>query len=115
MVIDFDFNEDSSSSGSNNFLYSTGAVNSLHSMGKLAIGYVDAGDTEQVRPDYQQYVDFDNACKGCLIGNPFPGFRSEFMLNINNDQGQADFIRKMVAARTDRVAANSFDAVEYDV
>jgi hypothetical protein len=84
-------------------------------MGKRAIGYVDAGDTEQVRADYQQYVDFDNACGGCLIGNPFSGFRNEYMLNINNDKGQADFIRKMVAARTDRVAANGFDAVEYDV
>jgi hypothetical protein len=115
MIIDFDFYEDASITGSNNFLYTTGAVNSLHSMGKKAIGYVDAGDTEQVRPDYQQYVDFDNACAGCLIGNPFSGFRNEFMLNINNDKGQADFIRKMVSARTDRVAANGFDAVEYDV
>ena len=115
MIIDFDFYEDASISGSNNFLYTTGAVSALHSMGKRAIGYVDAGDTEQVRADYQQYVDFDNACGGCLIGNPFSGFRNEYMLNINNDKGQADFIRKMVAARTDRVAANGFDAVEYDV
>ena len=37
------------------------------------------------------------------------------MLNINNDKGQADFIRKMVSARTDRVASIGFDAVEYDV
>jgi len=115
MIIDFDFYEDASITGSNTFLYTTGAVNSLHSMGKKAIGYVDAGDTEQVRPDYQQYVDFDNACNGCLIGNPFSGFRNEYMLNLNNDKGQADFIRQMVAARTDRVAANGFDAVEYDV
>jgi hypothetical protein len=114
-IIDFDFYEDGSITGSNNFVYTTGAVNSLHSMGKKAIGYIDAGDAEQGRPDYQQYVDFDNACNGCLIGNPFSGFRSEFMLNINNDKGQADFIRKMIAARTDRVAANGFDAVEYDV
>ncbi len=115
LIIDFDFYESSSISGSNNFLYATGAVSSLHSMGKKAIGYIDAGDAEQGRPDYQQYVDFDNACGGCLIGNPFSGFRSEYMLNINNDKGQADFIRKMVSARTDRVAANGFDAVEYDV
>jgi len=115
LIINFDFYESSSISGSNNFLYATGAVNSLHSMSKKAIGYVDAGDVEQGRPDYQQYVDFDNACSGCLIGNPFSGFRSEYMLNINNDKGQADFIRKMVSARTDRVAANGFDAVEYDV
>jgi hypothetical protein len=86
MIIDFDVYEDSSITGSNNFLYTTGAVNSLHSMGKRAIGYVDAGDTEQVRPDYQQYVDFDNACNRCLIGNPFSGFRNEYMLNINNDK-----------------------------
>jgi Glycoside-hydrolase family GH114/N-terminal glycosyl-hydrolase-114-associated domain len=115
LIIDFDFYESSSISGTNNFVYATGAVNSLHSMNKKAIGYVDAGDAEQGRPDYQQYVDFDNACAGCLIGSPFSGFRSEYMLNINNDKGQADFIRKMVAARTDRVAANGFDAVEYDV
>jgi hypothetical protein len=114
-IIDFDFYEDASISGSNNFVYTTGAVTSLHSLGSKAIGYVDAGDTEQVRADYQQYVDFDNACSGCLIGNPFSGFRNEYMLNINNDKGQADFIRNMVAARTDRVAANGFDAVEYDV
>jgi hypothetical protein len=84
-------------------------------MGKRAIGYVDAGDAEQFRPDYQQYIDFDNACGGCLIGKPFAGFHNEYMLNINNDKGQADFIRKMVSARTDRVAANGFDAVEYDI
>ena len=115
MIIDFDFYEDQNISGTNTYPYTTGAVNSLHSMGKQAIGYVDAGDAEQFRPDYQQYVDFDNACSGCLIGNPFSGFRNEYMLNINNDKGQADFIRKMVAARTDRVAANGFDAVEFDV
>ena len=114
-IIDFDFYESSSISGSNNFLYATGAVNSLHTMGKKAIGYIDAGDVEQGRPDYQQYIDFDNACGGCLIGNPFSGFRSEYMLNINNNAGQANFIRTMVSARTDRVAANGFDAVEYDV
>ena len=115
MIIDFDFYEDQSITGTNNFLYTTGAVNSLHSMGKRAIGYVDAGDAEQFRPDYQQYIDFDNACGGCLIGKPFAGFHNEYMLNINNDKGQADFIRKMVSARTDRVAANGFDAVEYDI
>ena len=115
MIIDFDFYEDQSITGTNNFLYTTGAVNSMHSMGKHAIGYVDAGDAEQFRADYQQYVDFDNACGGCLIGNPFSGFHNEYMLNINNDKGQADFIRAMVSARTDRVAANGFDAVEYDL
>jgi len=115
MIIDFDFYEDQNIAGTNNYLYTTGAVNSLHSLSKKAIGYVDAGDAEQFRPDYQQYVDFDNACSGCLIGNPFSGFRNEYMLNINNDKGQADFIRKMISARTDRVAANGFDAVEYDV
>jgi hypothetical protein len=114
-IIDFDFYEDQSISGTNNFLYTTGAVQALHSSGRKAIGYVDAGDIEKVRADYQQYVDFDNACGGCLIGNPFSGFRGEFMLNINNDKGQADFIRKMTQARTDRVAANGFDSVEYDV
>ncbi len=112
---DFDFYEDASITGSNNLLYTTGAVKSLHSMGKRAIGYVDAGDAEQVRADYRQHVDFDHACSGSLIGNPFSGFRNEYMLNINNDKGQSDFIRNMVAARTDRVAANGFDAVEYDV
>jgi len=115
MIIDFDFYEDQSITGTNNFLYTTGAVQSLHSMGKQAIGYVDAGDAEQFRPDYQQYVDFDNTCSGCLLGNPFSGFHNEYMLNINNDKGQADFIRKMVSARTDRVAANGFDAVEFDI
>jgi len=114
-IIDFDFYEDQSISGTNSFVYTTGAVQALHSSGRKAIGYVDAGDIEKVRPDYQQYVDFDNACSGCLIGNPFSGFRGEFMLNINNDKGQADFIRKMTQARTDRVAANGFDSVEYDV
>jgi hypothetical protein len=114
-IIDFDFYEDQSISGTNNFVYTTGAVQALHSSGRKAIGYVDAGDIEKVRADYQQYVDFDNACGGCLIGNPFSGFRGEYMLNINNDKGQADFIRKMTQARTDRVAANGFDSVEFDV
>ena len=106
---------DAAIAGTDNFVYATGAVRALHAKGNHAIGYVDAGDAEDYRPDFQQYVNFNAACSGCLIGNPYAGFTNEYMLNINNDQGQADFIRKMIQARTDRVAANSFDAVEYDV
>src|SRR5260370_5857810 len=46
MIIDFDFYEDASLTVSNNFLYTTALVKSLHAMGKKAIGYVDAADTE---------------------------------------------------------------------
>jgi hypothetical protein len=115
-VIDFDFNEDAQISGSNNYIYTAGAVAALHASGRKAIGYMTAGDAENWRADFQQMVDFDTACSGCYIGTSFSHtFANEFYVDINNNQGQADFHRKMVQGRTDRIASIGFDAVEYDV
>src|SRR2546425_866593 len=58
----------------------------------------------------------DRACNGCLIGNPFSKiFNDENWANINNDQGQRDFMLKMNEARVAKCRQAGFDAVEFDV
>jgi hypothetical protein len=91
-------------------------VEAIHVAGGHAICYLDAGDAETYRPDYQRFVDFDDACDGCLIGNPFSQvFPDEFFLNINNDQGQRAFILKVNRDRVRKCAAAGFDGVEWDI
>jgi hypothetical protein len=115
-VYDIDFNVDSVITGNDLYEFNTAAVQSIHDAGRFAIGYMVAGDAEDWRADFEQYIDFDNACNGCLIGKPFSKiFPNEYWANINNDHGQADFMREMVQARTDKIASTGFDAVEYDV
>ncbi len=115
-VFDIDLYVDATITGSDDFEFDTAAVQSIHGSGRHVIGYITAGDVETFRADFQQFVDFDNACNGCLIGKPFSStFKNEYWANINNDKGQADFMRKMVRARTDKVATAGFDAIEYDV
>ena len=92
-VFDIDLYVDTNVSGEGNFVVNTAAVDAIHAAGGHAICYIDAGDAETYRPDYQRFVDFDEACDGCLIGNPFSQvFPDEFFLNINNDEGQRAFI-----------------------
>jgi hypothetical protein len=92
------------------------ALAALHNSGRHAIAYGTVGDAEDFRPDYQQMVDFDNACGGCFIGAAFSKtFPNEYYVNINNDKGQADFMRKIYRGRMDRAAAAGFESFEPDV
>jgi hypothetical protein len=94
----------------------TAAVEAIHAAGGHAICYVDAGSIETYRPDYQAFVDFDDACDGCLIGKPFSKiFSDENYANINNGQGQRDFMLQMNEARVTKCEEAGFDAVEFDV
>ncbi len=114
-VFDIDFLTDPVCvSGGSNDVDNTDGVNAIHANGAHTICYVDAGTDEPFRPDHQAYVNFDNACGGCLLGKPVAGFREERWLNINNDQGQRTFILGEVSARVDRCRADGFDAVEFD-
>ena len=99
-----------------NFEFTTQAVNAIHKSRRHVVGYMTVGDAEHWRPDFQQMVDFDAACGRCFIGKAFSKtFPNEWYVDINNDKGQADFMRKMMQARIDKVAAAGFDSVEPDV
>jgi Glycoside-hydrolase family GH114 len=94
----------------------TAAVAAIHAAGGHAVCYVDAGSIETYRPDYPRFVSFDNGCDGCLIGHPFSKiFSDENYANLNNDQGQRDFMLKMNEARVGKCKRAGFDAVEFDV
>lgn len=115
-VFDIDLYVDSNISGEGNFVVNSAAVDAIHARGKRAICYLSAGDVETFRPDYQAFVDFDAACGHCLIGEPFsPRFPDEFWANLNNDQGQRDFMLEMVEQRVQLCRAAGFDGVELDV
>jgi hypothetical protein len=115
-VFDIDLYVDSNISGEGNFVVNTAAVAALHARGKRAICYLSAGDVESFRPDYQAFVDFDAACGHCLIGKPFSRiFADEFWANLNNDQGQRDFLLQMMDARVQKCVAAGFDSIEFDV
>jgi len=115
-VFDIDLYVDQKVSGDGNFVVNTAAVDAIHAAGGHAICYVDAGDAETYRPDYDRFVEFDEACDGCLIGNPFSQvFPDEFFLNINNDQGQRTFILRVNEERLQKCADAGFDAVEWDI
>jgi hypothetical protein len=115
-VFDIDLYVDTKVSGDGNFVVNTAAVDAIHAAGGHAICYLDAGDAETYRPDYQRFVRFDRACGGCLIGNPFSQvFPDEFFLNIDNDQGQRAFILEVNRARVKKCATAGFDGVEWDI
>ena len=115
-VFDIDLYIDTNVSGEGNFVVNTAAVDAIHAAGAHAICYLDAGDAETYRPDYQRFVDFDESCGGCLIGNPFSQvFPDEFFLNIDNDEGQRAFILKVNRDRVRKCADAGFDAVEWDI
>jgi endo-alpha-1,4-polygalactosaminidase (GH114 family) len=115
-VLDFDVYVDPSIAGRYGWVVETDAVDAVHASGRHAIGYVTAGDAERWRPDYQQYVDFDRRCGGCLLGEPFSRrFPDEYWANFSHGQGRFAFMVQMLRARTDRVAATGFDGIEYDI
>ena len=115
-VWDIDLYVDSNIAGEGNFVLNTAAVEAIHARGGRAICYVSAGDIETFRPDYQEFVAFDEACDGCLIGKPYSKvFPDEFWANINDDQGQQDFLLERMEARVQKCVEAGFDGVEFDV
>ncbi len=115
-VFDIDLYVDPSIAGRYGYKLDTAAVDAIHASGRHVIGYVTAGDMERWRPDYEQFVDFDRRCGGCLRGKPFSRrFPDEYWANINPGKGRSAFMRQMLRARTDRVAAAGFDGIEYDI
>ncbi|MGZ4108360.1 MAG: endo alpha-1,4 polygalactosaminidase, partial [Actinomycetota bacterium] len=115
-VFDFDLYVDPSIAGRFGYQLETAAVDAVHASGRYAIGYVTAGDAERWRPDYEQYVDFDRRCGGCLLGNPFSRrFPDEYWANFGHGKGRFSFMLQMLRARTDRVATTGFDGIEYDI
>jgi hypothetical protein len=115
-MFDIDPYVDHNIAGRYGYPFDTAAVDAIHASGRHVIGYITVGDIERFRPDYQQFVDFDRACGGCMIGNPFSRtFPDEFWANLNNRQGQRDFMLQMIRARMDKVAAAGFDGIETDI
>ena len=115
-VYDVDLYVDTNISGDGNFVMNTAGVDAIHARGRHAICYLSAGDIESFRPDYQAFVDFDAQCGHCLIGKPFSRtFSDEFWANINDDQGQSDFMLQMMEQRVQKCAVSGFDGVEFDV
>jgi Glycoside-hydrolase family GH114 len=114
-VFDIDFQTDGACTGGTITQENGAAVNAIHAAGGRAICYIDAGGAESFRPDFPAYQTFNANCGGCLFGRPIGGFRNEFWLNINNDQGQRTFILGQIGNRLDRCVANGFDGVEMDV
>ena len=115
-VYDIDLYVDTNISGDGNFVMNTAGVDAIHARGRHALCYLSAGDIESFRPDYQAFVDFDAQCGHCLIGKPFSRtFSDEFWANINDDQGQSDFMLQMMEQRVQKCAAAGFDGIEFDV
>jgi hypothetical protein len=114
-VFDIDFQTDGACTDGAISQENAAAVTAIHAGGGHAICYIDAGGAESFRSDFPAYQMFNDDCGGCLFGKPIGGFRNEFWLNINDDQGQRTFILGRIAARLDRCVANGFDGVEMDV
>lgn len=91
----------------------TDAVRSIHAQGKKAIAYIDIGTWESYRPDAQLFVDFNQRCGGCLLGNE-NGYPGERWLNLNNNKGQRDFLFLVMATRVAKAKHAGFDAVYLD-
>jgi hypothetical protein len=92
------------------------ALRMLAAAARRAVAVPAPGQARRRRRHYQRFVDFDDACGGCLIGNPFSQvFPDEFFLSVNNDQGQRGFILKVNRARVKKCAEAGFDGVEWDI
>jgi len=100
--------------GGTNDVDNAAAVAAIHTAGGRAICYLDAGTDEPFRPDHQDYLDFDAACGGCLLGRSVAGFAEERWLDIGDRHGQRTFVLGRVAARLERCRVAGFDAVEFD-
>jgi hypothetical protein len=89
------------------------AVRAVHAAGKKAICYVDIGSAEPYRPDYQEFVDFDKRCSGCLLGKTYDS--GDPFLSLNNRKGERTFVLAEMEKRLDKCAAAGFDGVYFDV
>lgn len=126
-VFDIDIYQDAACNGGVNNVLVTRAVADIHARGAKAIAYMSAGTAENFRPDYSQYVSFNNSCNGCLLGNTVGGFKDERWLNLSDDgsvtginpntgatETPAQFIRDELTARIAQAKLGGFDAVEFD-
>jgi hypothetical protein len=112
-AFDIDVYVDQAVSGNNNTL-NTAAVNAIHANGAKAICYVEAGGWENFRPDAQTYVNYDNSCAGCLLGNTIGGYANERWVNIK----QVAWLTQpggVLDSRVARCAQAGFDGVEWDL
>lgn len=92
------------------------AVDAIHARGGYALCYVDAGSIENYRPDWPEFVAWDEAHGNSLLGKPYSElFPEEFWANINNDRGQRDFLLRMHGKRVKKCRKAGFDAVDFDV
>ena len=115
-VFDIDLYVDPQIAGRYGWVTTRDAVEAIHASGRHVIGYVTQGDAERWRPDYEQFVDFDQGCGGCLLGKAFSHrFPDERWANFSPGHGRFSFMLQMMRARTDRLAATGFDGVEYDI
>ena len=89
------------------------AVAAIHAQGKKAICYVDIGSAEPYRPDYQEFIEFDKKCSGCLLGKPYDS--GDPFLNLNNDNGQRGFLFGMMDRRLTKCQRAGFDGAYFDV
>jgi hypothetical protein len=78
-------------------------VTALHTAGRKAICYIDAGTFEDFRPDASAYPD---AIKGKRVG----GFPDERWLDIR----QLSVLQPILTARLDQCVAKGFDGVDFD-
>lgn len=92
------------------------AVDAIHARGGYALCYVDAGSIENYRPDWPEFEAWNEAHGRSLLGKPYSElFPEEFWANLNNDQGQRDFLLSMQEKRVEKCRTAGFDAVDFDV
>lgn len=86
------------------FEVSAATVKQLHSTGRRAICYIDAGGWEAYRPDAAAFP-------ASVLGNPVDGWPEERWLDVR----QLSVLEPLTAARFDMCAQKGFDAVEADL
>jgi hypothetical protein len=85
------------------FTVKTSTVTTIHTGGKHAICYIDAGSWESYRPDAGRFP-------AKVLGKVVPGWPDERWLDIR----RPDVLRPILGARLDRCAHKGFDGVEFD-
>ena len=84
------------------FTTTAAQVRELHSAGRRAVCYLDAGSWEPGRPD-------SSAFAPAALGTPLAGFPDERWLHIRRGD-----VFRVLAHRTDLCRTKGFDAVEFD-
>lgn len=78
-------------------------VQSLHTAGRIAICYIDAGTWENWRPDAKQFP-------ASVKGKPVGGWPGELWLDVR----QLSILGPIMQARMDLCKSKGFDGVEFD-